>query len=1355
VALLLLAASARAVPPARQEITLNGAWEVQFVTDLTNAPAANDWNACNVPGPLEGTDNKRAWLRRSFTVPGSMRGARLKIFFGGVKYNSRILINGQHVGGCFGGYEPFEVDVTDAVRFDATNLLMVGVHDWTGVFSPGRVEFKSDDEWFGIRARPQDRILSPIGGHFGVFGIWDEVLLRAVPAVYIQDLFIRSSVSSNRLAVDYTLANESKTDAEVVLQTAVEDSGKDVLQLPVARVTVPAGRTITMTLAQAWPAPHLWSYADPYLYHLRSELSTGDRLLTRFGFREFRVKGADFYLNGIKVNLLATSAWPPKEPASREQIDTQWRGVKSFGAYAFRTHTQPWPAAWYDAADEIGLLVTIEGAVWNDDDTYRINDPVFWDNYARHLQSMVRRHKNHPSVIMWSLENEFFGGKLNDKSPAKADLIRMGRLMKTWDPTRPITYESDGDPGGVADVIGLHYPHEYPEYTCWPNEAFWLDKPQDIHELFLNGESQFLWRKDKPLYIGEFLWAPAPDPAANTIFFGDESYRDYQRYRILGKAECWSMAILGYRHFGVNGICPWTVMEGGPLNASNELYNVSRYRYQPVAAFCLNYDGRFFSKEIVSRNVEVFNDCLETSDLTLAWTLQSADSNVVDRGSTKLQLAPAEHRQVAVELHMPAVKETSPLRWNLTLDRAGQTVFKDSYSCKVYPRPETPAVNTRIAVYDTEDGKGVTRKLLGKYGWPSGSVRALDQPGTNLDILVIGAGSLRSLTNTVDKVIGRVVPERAALDAFLARGGKVLVLEQEVYPEGLFDLTLTTHRSTMTFPLTGNHPALRHLEADDLRYWRGDHMVTLGEPARPARGGGRSIIVSGSAGGIDFAPLQEWAVGRGCIMFCQLQLIAKLESEPAAAILLNNLLEYLATYRSAVRPTLLAGGTPEYAARLAELGLRFQMLAPTVRAEPPAGALLVCRGDLTGGPNLRSFVEQGGNLYLSRLTAAGLATVARDFNVDLELQPYRGPVGRAGNAGPLSGSIAREDLYWLGKHHGTQWDETPRAMDVTDGVFGRRLPSKGVTTNDLAGWTLDGKYVKWTGKEVTFATVGSASSVLDLPEDGDYLFGLVARGTPCRGEDPVATLSVDGQSLGSVSVTNGPARPYTLFAALRGGRHAVAIAFVNDAYDPATKEDRNLHVERLLVARLPADPAREILTMPPTTVALKCGKGRLVIDQLRWDTTDDSRRMAGRYIAGLLGELGGDFAIRPGVVLECEAMAPAQTNTLVSTSGTFAGLFSNNALVSPLEVAVTTNYAVEVVARGTPAKGGYPTVGMMIDGKPVGGIELTGNQWRAYPLRLSLSAGKHVMKLAYTNDAYEPGVADRNLFLDKVVFYRE
>ncbi len=184
--------------------------------------------------------------------------------------------------------------------------------------------------------------------------------------------------------------------------------------------------------------------------------------------------------------------------------------------------------------------------------------------------------------------------------------------------------------------------------------------------MFLNGAKTFRWPQSKPLYIGEFLWVPSIDPSWNTVFFGDRAYIDYHRYQNLAKAEAWKMQILGYRHDGVGGISPWTMIEGGPLDPSNPLYQAHCYAYQHLAAYCHNYDRRFYAGTNVERQVEVYNDILEPSKLTLTWTLD-VEGRAVDRGSRDLRLEPGEKKMLGVELKMPAVSRVTSAQWHVKL----------------------------------------------------------------------------------------------------------------------------------------------------------------------------------------------------------------------------------------------------------------------------------------------------------------------------------------------------------------------------------------------------------------------------------------------------------------------------------------------------------------------------------------------------------------------------------------------------------------------------------------------------------------------------------------------------------------
>jgi len=1349
----------------RQELSLNGAWQCQVVARedaiggrgpangatsgrgfmLSGPPASGEWKGCTVPGYLSGTDYQRAWLRRSFAVPAEMRGRRIKIHFGGVKFNSRVYVNGKHVGGCFGGHEPFEVDVTDAVRFDGPNELAVGCHDWTGVFTPGKVEFPKKANWDAVRNAPRDKILSPIGGLYGLYGIWDDVTLRAHRPVYVKDLFIKPSVRRGELVVEYTVANESARDTEADLSAIVEDQGKDVLTLPAAKVKIAAGSTAVVTLRQPWPKPPLWSHIDPHLLHLRTSLSSGDRLRTRFGFREFWVEGHKFFLNGSRINLLATSWWPPHGRLTREEIRKQWETIKRIGCVAFRTHTQPWPSLHYEVADEVGLLMIIEGAVWNDDDTYRIHDPVFWKNYAGHLKAMVDRDKNRPSVVTWSLENEFFGARLNDASSAKKDLVRMGRLVKEWDPTRPIFYESDGDPDGVADVIGIHYPHEYPDFTCWPNEAYWLEKPAAIHHMFLNGENEFVWKKDKPIYVGEFLWIPSRDPSWHTVFFGDEAYQDYHRYRNLAKAESWQMQILGYRHLEVGGISPWTVIEGGPMDETNPLYKAHQYAYQHVAAYPLDFDRRFYSGDRVERRVDVFNDVIEPSSLEFAWTLSSGGATI-GRGSRQLRLKAGDRQSLEVALTMPRVDRRTEVVWRLAVLRDGQQVFDDRREFAVFPRARFASVAARIGLFDPA---GATARLLDRSGLHAEPVADLQSIPAGLDVLVIGAGTLKAASQGVP-VIGRVAPGRTGLAEFAGRGGRVLVLHQDAYPDGLFDVTLSAHRSTMTFAQRPDHPALAGLQPGDLKFWRGDHLVATGELLRPTAGSAVPIVVSGSAAGIDHAPLLERRIGRGCVVHSQLLLAEKFDTEPAAARILVNLVEYLVAYRAEAKKTAVVGGSEAYRTYLRGLGLRLDDLTGKVASTDlrPYG-LVICRGESPGLETLRPWVEAGGNLWLHRTPADSLARVGREFKWNLAARPDAGPVIRAEGDSPLLNAVAREDLYWLGKHVGIAWADTPRAGGMCDLALTKVIEGTKVAVHEVEDWKLEGGIVERRPPGVVFASVGSASKEIDFPVGGDYLFGVHARGTPCFGVYPIARVAIDGKPIGEVSVT-GQWETTTVLGRVSAGKHAVSVAFINDGSDPP-REDRNLLVDKVLIARDDNADGVRFLTSPGALALADRGKGRVLVDQLRWDTEEQNARKAARLVCSLLTELGGDFRPRLGTTIECARMTPQPGMPFFSNQGGHAALACNGYVQTPIQVAAAGRYSMELVASGTPAAGVYPLVELAIDGKPVGRVQLTSGAWRSYFLDLDLPAGNHDLRLSFVNDLNANG-EDRNLRLDKMTF---
>jgi hypothetical protein len=926
-------------------------------------------------------------------------------------------------------------------------------------------------------------------------------------------------------------------------------------------------------------------------------------------------------------------------------------------------------------------------------------------------------------------------------------------------------YESDGDPDGVADVIGIHYPHEYPEYTCWPNEAYWLAKPQkSAGHHFTNGATEFFWRKDKPLYIGEFLWLPSSEPSWHTVFFGDDAYLDYRRYRNLGKAESWKMQILGYRHHEVGGISPWTVIEGGPLTEENSLYQAHQFAYQKIAAYCHNYDSRFFSGEEVTRRVEVYNDVLERSTLKLEWTLSDVN-NVVDHGEETLRLEPGDHRMLTISLRMPEATGRVPLCWQIAIRRNGIQVFDHTYRYAVIPPIKAPAVTARVGLFDPQ---GTTAAALRRLGVAARRVSSLTATPADVDVLVIGAGAFghtsdtrRSTPSSVNEMaIGEVPPEWRSLTEFVEDGGRIMVLRQDGYPPGWFDVAPSNHESTMTFPLCSHHPALRAIEPDDLKFWRGDHLVAANEIVRPPKGGFTSIVVSGSREGINHAPLLERRIGRGSIIHCQLKLIEKAGKEPTADRLLVNLVEYLSENKAREAAasrfkTALIGGSKRYHQLLRSLGLRYDDLTERLASvDLSSYALIVCRGDLSHIDKLQAFVDQGGNLLVHRADQKGVEALRRSFDLDLDLQPYAGSVARAEGDHPLLNHIGREDLYWLGEHTGISWSTTPRASEMAEGVFGKRIDGKPGREFQIETWQLEGQIVERRDPGVAFATIGSATADIDFPAIGTYVIGIVGRGTPCDGGWPMARISVDDSPVGTVTVPSDRWQTYTVLGNVEQGRHNVAVAFVNDKSNPEEREDRNLYVDKVLVA-FDEHPDAAFLTNPPAVAHIRRGAGQLVIDQLRWDVETRNARKAARYAGSLLTALGGDFTPRFGVTVECENLKPQAGMQHFRVADGIVSQATNGRIRAPIRIAAAGRYSVELLAKGTPLDGVFPLIDVYIGERKLGQVQIASEFWWSYPLSVELPDGTHEFTLEFVNDANRPGEADRNVMYDKLVFYRD
>jgi hypothetical protein len=484
----------------RNEISLNGEWDFLPVLEgeLTYPPKG-DWQKKIVPSSLDAraVQNNGCWYRRQFEAPRSMEGKRIKVRFAAVNFDAKVFVNGKLAGAHFGGFLPFLVDVTDLVKIGEPNELCVAVRCWTAACLLPVAPFEVKPLEHPHRYLPPNSMIAPFSSWFLLTGIYQDVSLLAYPKVYVEDVFVQTSMRRKEIRAEISVRNEDTTAHTLELSNSIFDRDGLSKRLKTESVSVGAGKVQWVTIDDGWTDPKLWSIEQPHLYRLETALEEGgkrvDERSTRFGFREVWTQGTKFLLNGVPMTLFATSTG---SHARWEEAVETIQHAKQANCRAMRLHTQPMAEHNLDAADELGLLIIDESAVYCRYDKYATQDERFWENYASHVRELALRDRNHPSLIMYSLENEILacGAKWEIWEKRLADL---SDVVRSVDPTRPIMYESDLDPGGKADVIGLHYPKEYWKGdTLYPQKSYWMDEETKTCNVL------WKWKRDKPLYIG-------------------------------------------------------------------------------------------------------------------------------------------------------------------------------------------------------------------------------------------------------------------------------------------------------------------------------------------------------------------------------------------------------------------------------------------------------------------------------------------------------------------------------------------------------------------------------------------------------------------------------------------------------------------------------------------------------------------------------------------------------------------------------------------------------------------------------------------------------------------------------------
>ncbi|MFZ1934676.1 MAG: beta-galactosidase GalB [Thermoguttaceae bacterium] len=528
------------------------------------------------------------WYRKHFTVPAADGGKRIFIDFDGAMANAKVWLNGQYVGTWPYGYNAFRLELTPFIKFGGENTLAVRldtVH-WGSRWYPGA----------GIYRNVRIVKTSPVHvGHWGVF--------VTTPSITDDKGEVKLAVSMDNQSEKAATAS---VRSDIYELTPAGKAGNRVASTAAAETRIPAQGSARIGLNATVPKPKLWNLDKPNRYLARTVVTVDGYVVDSydqpFGFRTIEFTPRDgFKLNGRRVPLQGTcnhhDLGALGAALNVRALQRQLEILKEMGCNALRTSHNPPAPELLDLADRLGFLVMVEAFdCWQTGKTANDYSRLFAAWHKRDLQAMVRRERNHPSVIMWSIGNEIY----EQNGPKFSKML--GDIVRAEDPTRPVTAGCNdawaainGFQTGV-DVFGLNYntgffPRalNYPgnqkkpmfsseSSSCISSRGEYFFPPKRGRDSEANfqvssydvdapgwaqtPDEEFAALDRSPAFLGEFVWTgfdylgePTPynSDVANLLNFSDPGKRAAMKRELdaLGKIKVPSAS----SYFGIVDLC--------------------------------------------------------------------------------------------------------------------------------------------------------------------------------------------------------------------------------------------------------------------------------------------------------------------------------------------------------------------------------------------------------------------------------------------------------------------------------------------------------------------------------------------------------------------------------------------------------------------------------------------------------------------------------------------------------------------------------------------------------------------------------------------------------------------------------
>ena len=458
------------------------------------------------------------WYRKHLNIPASDQGRRIFLDIDGAMSYSTVWLNGQFVGGWPYGYSSYQLDLTPFVKYGAENVIAIRLDN-----PP------NSSRWYpggGIYRNVWLVKTSPVHvAHWGTYVTTSEVGKDAA-----------------NVKIQFSVDNDSSAEAKALVTAAIyelqqdgQSLGEKVAAASARDASVPAGKDWTQSISIKVNNPKLWSVERPSLYKavvtIEQDGKTADSYETTFGIRTIKFdKAHGFYLNGEHVKLNGVcdhhDLGALGTAINTRALERQIRLLKEMGCNAIRTSHNPPAPELLDLCDRLGMVVMDESFdCWRIKKTPNDYHVLFDDWHEKDMRAYIRRDRNHPCVILWSIGNEV--GEFHKPEAGIPIATELTGIAHDEDPTRPTTFACPVVESGyngmqnTVDVFGYNYkPFEYAKFRQ-TNPDIPLFGSETASCISSRGEYFFPVTNDKSKGLADFQvssydlsappWATIPD----------------------------------------------------------------------------------------------------------------------------------------------------------------------------------------------------------------------------------------------------------------------------------------------------------------------------------------------------------------------------------------------------------------------------------------------------------------------------------------------------------------------------------------------------------------------------------------------------------------------------------------------------------------------------------------------------------------------------------------------------------------------------------------------------------------------------------------------------------------------------